>query len=75
MDETNKISFKLGLGRGLNIKAELSTLWATVKLASDKKIQRLHIYGDSKTVIDWEKGRNIIRAPHLKNLLKEIQAL
>ena len=46
-----------------------------MKLGSDKQIQRLHFYGDSKTVIDWAKGRNNIRAPHLQNLLKEIRAL
>ena len=46
LDETNKISFKLGLGRSTNNKAELSALWATMKIANDKQLKRLHIYGD-----------------------------
>ena len=75
LDETNKISFNIGLGRASNNKDELSTLWATMKIPSDKHIQSFHIYGDSKTVIDWETQRNNIRDPHLKNLLKAIRAL
>ena len=75
LDETNKISFKLGLGRATNNKVELSALWATMKIANDKELKRLHIYGDSKTVIDWATGKNYIRAPHLQNLLKAIRAL
>ena len=46
-----------------------------MKIASDKQIQRLHIYGDSKTIIDWATGRNNIRASHLQNILKVIRAL
>ena len=72
--EENKISFKIGLGRNSNTKEEVSTLWETMKLASDKHITMLHIYGDYKTVIDWETWKNNIRAPHLHNILKEIRA-
>ena len=75
IDDTNKISFKLGIGRDTNNKAYLSALWETMKLASDKHNTRLHIYGDSKTIIDWEIGKNNIRSPHLHNLLKEIRDL
>ena len=46
LDETNKISFKLGLGRSTNNKHEISPLWATMKIANDKQLKRLHIYGD-----------------------------
>lgn len=53
LSETNKISFKLGLGRATNSKAEPSTLWATLKIAKDNQIDKLNIYGDSKTVIEW----------------------
>ena len=46
-----------------------------MKIANEKQLNRLHIYGDSKTVIDWATGKNYIRDPHLKNLLKAIRAL
>ena len=75
ISDTNKISFKLGLGRATNSKAELSALWATLKLAKDKHLPKLNIYGDSKAVIEWAQGRNDIRAPHLQNLLRAIQSL
>ena len=63
------------MGRATNSKVELSTLWETMKIAKDKQITRLHIYGDSKSVIDWATRNNNIRAPHLYNLLKAIRAL
>ena len=75
MDETNKISFKFGLGTTTNSKYELSTLWATMKIANDKQLKRVHIYGDSKTVIDWATCKIDIKAPHLQTLLREIRAL
>ena len=65
LSETNQIYFKLGLGRVTNSKAELSALWATLKITKDKQIDRLNIYGDSKIVIEWAQGRNSIRSPRL----------
>ena len=56
LNETNKISFKLGLERETNSKAELLALWTTLKIVKDKQLTRLHIYGDSKSVIDWASG-------------------
>ena len=41
LDETNKIYFKLGLGRETNSKVELLVLWETMKIAKDKQITRL----------------------------------
>ena len=35
----------------------------------------MHIYEDSKSIIDWATGKNNIRSPHLHNLSKEIRAL
>ena len=65
----------MGLGRDTNRKAELSVLWATLKIAKDNQIDKLNIYGDSKTVIEWAQGRNNITAPHLQNLLRAIRSL
>ena len=73
--ETHKISFKLGLGRATNSKAEISMLWATLNIAKDKQIDKLNIYGDSKIVIEWVQIRNNIIAPHLQNLLRAIRSL
>ena len=43
-----------------------------MKIAKGKQIANLNIHGDSKTVIEWAKERNNIRAPHLQNLLRTI---
>ena len=75
LTKIRKISFKLALGKATNSKAELTALWTTLKLAKDKQISRSHIYGDSKSVIDWEISKNNIRALHLHNLLNSIHAL
>ena len=47
-------------------------LWATLKIEKDKQISKLNKHGDSKTVIEWAKERNNIRAPRLQNLLRTI---
>lgn len=63
------------MGHATNNKAELSALWTVLKIAKDKQVPRIHIFGDSKTTIDCVNGKRNIRAPHLHYLLKEIQAL
>ena len=50
-------------------------LWDTLKIAKDKQIANLNIYGDSKTMIEWEKDRNNIRAPHLQTILRVIRSM
>ena len=67
-----KIMIKYAMGQATNSKAELSALWATMKLAYSNQIQDIQIFGDSKVVIDWENGRNKIRVPYLQHLLTEI---
>ena len=63
------------MGRATISKAELTTLWATLKIAKDKQIDKLNIHGDSKTVIDWAQERNNIRALYLQNLLRAIRTM
>ena len=70
-----EIQIKLGLGRATNSKVGLLALWATLKIAKDKQIDKLNIYGYSKTMIEWAQGRNSIRAPHLLNLIRAIRSL
>ena len=41
------------MGRATNTKSKLMALWATLKIAKDKKISKLNIHGDSKIVIEW----------------------
>ena len=50
-------------------------IYSVLKITKDKQVPSLHIYGDSKTMIDWVNGKNNIRTQHLHNLLKEIQAM
>ena len=66
---------KYAMGQASNNKAELTALWATLKVARSSHLQDIQIFGDSKVVVDWENGKNTIRAPHLQHLLAEIQEL
>ena len=70
-----KMMIKYAMGQATNNKAELSALWATLKVARSTQIQDIQIFGDSIVVVDWANGKNIIRAPHLQHLLAEIQTL
>ena len=69
---TKKMKIKFATGKASNNKAELSTLWETLKVPKNIHIQEIQIYGDSKVVIDWENEKSTIRAPHLQHLLVEI---
>ena len=72
---TRNMKIKCARGQASNNKAELSVLWATLKVAKSSQIQEIQIYGDSKVVVDWANEKNTIRAPHLQHLLAEIQTL
>ena len=69
---TKKKKIKYAMGLASSNKAELSTLWATLRVAQNSQIQEIQIFGDSKVVIDWANEQNNIRAPHLQHLLTEI---
>ena len=69
------MKIKFATGQASNNKAELSVLWATLKVAKSSQIQEIQIYGDSKVVVDWANEKNTIRAPHLQHFLAEIQTL
>ena len=60
-----KIMIKYAMGQATNSRAELSALWATMKVAYSNQIQDIQIFGDSKVVIDWANGRNNIQVPYL----------
>ena len=72
---TKKMKIKFAIGKASNNKAELSDLWETLKVEKGTHIQEIHIYGDSKVVIDWANEKSTIRAPHLQHLLAKIQTL
>ena len=69
------MKIKFATKQASNNKAELSALWATLKVAKSAQIQEIQIYGDSKVVIDWANEKSTIRALHLEHLLEEIQTL
>ena len=69
------MKIKFSTGQASNNKAELSALWETLKVEKSTHIQEIHIYGDSKVVIDWANEKSTIRAPPLQHLLAEIQTL
>ena len=47
--------FKLinGCGSGTNTRGELLALWSLLHFSTSKPITTMHIYGDSKVIIDW----------------------
>jgi ribonuclease HI len=45
-------------GAGSNNRVEYIALWTVVEVAKKKDVTKLRVMGDSKLVIDWEKGKN-----------------
>jgi hypothetical protein len=52
------ITFKLACGPKTNNRAKLYVVLVFLKLASEKCINYLQLLGDSKIIIDREKGKN-----------------
>ena len=46
LSKNNKIAIKISMGQEINSKAELSALWTVLKIAKDKQVPRIHIFGD-----------------------------
>jgi ribonuclease HI len=57
--EATVIKWTFNCDRGTNTRVELLGAWATLMLANNLSIPRIHVLGDSKVVIDWllNKGR------------------
>ena len=43
----------INYGEGTNTNTELMGVWATLTLANMWSIQKIHVLGDSKVIIDW----------------------
>ena len=70
---TQGLRLKFAPGQGTNNKAELVTLWEALKLAKEKRVQNLQLFGDSKLTIDWANGSIQINAPRLHHLLRALR--
>lgn len=48
-------------GRDYNTKAELATLWVLLFMVGSLNLCKVHIFGDSKIVVDWINGKSEIQ--------------
>ena len=49
---------------GSNTKGELLSLWIILRFSSSLGLDGIHIYGDSKIIVDWAVGLHKIRVLH-----------
>jgi len=59
--------FKAAIGQRSNNMAELMALKLTLIIATQKGIQKFHVFGDSKLVVDWLGQRRPPMNIHLGN--------
>lgn len=52
-------------GEGTNSRAEMLDLWGVLQCAFWLAIEDIVVAGDSKSVIEWAKGRHSFRVPFL----------
>jgi ribonuclease HI len=62
-------------GRGSNMKAELSAIWALIFLAISLNLRKLQIFGDSLVVVDWMNGKVQIQVASLQPIMIRIREL
>ena len=75
LTENHKIQIKYSSRHFSNNKVELATMHSVLELALNRNITSLHIYGDSKMVVDWVNNKIQIKAPHLQQLHRAIRRL
>ena len=74
---TNEQEFwvHLGASRGTNMKVEVMALWGLLWFSSFLNFPTIHIYGDSRTIIEHVKGSIKINQPMLLGWLSQIENL
>jgi hypothetical protein len=45
---------------GTNNREKFYTLWILIKVAVDREVKRLQVFGESKLLMDWENGKSNI---------------
>jgi ribonuclease HI len=73
--ESNSFSFATKLGSTTNNHTELMALKLTLPLEKEKGNTQLHIYGDSRLVINWMTGKNTLNNYTLWPLYTNIMRL
>ena len=72
LTKNDKLQIKFASGHCTNSKAELAAIHSVLELVVNRNITSLHIYGDSKMVVDWVNNKIKIKAPHIQQLLRVI---
>jgi ribonuclease HI len=73
ISHSHYIHIRYSPGGGTNNRAELIALWTLLETAKEKNMTKLQVFGDSKLVIDWERGQNNIQNPRLASILRDIK--
>lgn len=73
ISSTHYKNIKYAPGGGTNSRVELIALWTLLEEATKKDIRHLQVYGNSKIVIDWEKGIASIQNQFLENIMRDIK--
>jgi ribonuclease HI len=53
MDQEHYFKIKLLVGIGTNNQFELFSMWLPLKVATNKGVNKLQVFGDSKFMVDW----------------------
>lgn len=64
-----------GVGLGTNTKAEVMALWGLLWFTHFLDIQTIHVFGDSKVVIDYVGEKATIHKSSLQCWLKQIKTI
>jgi ribonuclease HI len=73
LNHNHYIHARYVLGRRSNNKAKLIALRSLLTIAQEKGVERLHIFGNSKLVIDWACTKVIVEKVCLGPLLQHLK--
>ena len=61
LNESHFFRLWMGSGIGSNAKAGLLGCWALLEFTRMIELNALQVFGDSKAIIQWEKGKYILK--------------
>ena len=75
LSDSHYFHLKMSLGPGTNNYSKLNSLIFILIFSLEKRCNMIHIFGDSKIIINWFNNNAICHVHTLRSLLDEILAL
>ena len=65
----------LGVGVGTNFRALLLALWGNLYFSLKHNFLKIHIFGDSKVIVDWAKSCGNLQVAEMEQWINRVRII